>query len=529
MRLVKLIRVLYKIKLFSPLGLYSLIVGIYKCGINTMLLLYIAERAHGNKIALIYEEETVSYKQLLFQSDKLSFILKEKFQLKSGQKVGFLCKNHSSLVKTIFAISRLGSDLYLLNAEMSKLQFNRLVIQHNFSLIVYDFELSTFMEEAQYNNEKILSYHDKLPAINNLLHSNTDVKYKLQKSSKSKIVLLTGGTTGKSKEVAHTPSLFNFLNPFLALLTRLNLLNCHTAYIATPIYHGYGIAILFSFIGLGKTVIIRKEFHTEKACSLIREHNVDVITVVPLMINKMLKTNPDDLKSLVCIASGGAELNPKLVEDVFSKLGDVLYNLYGTSETGLNIIATPNDLKYSMHTIGKKIEGARLKILDNNKVRVPNGEIGQLCIKNKWSMTNKVKWWIESGDLGYRDNNGYYFLRGRTDDMVVSAGENVYPIEIEQVLINHELVEDVAVIGISDESFGQRLQAFVQPVDAHLSKEELFEWLRTRVARYQLPKEIVFVDPIPYTPLGKIDKRLLRQNKGMASIRQPQDYRKNGL
>ncbi|MFF2753004.1 AMP-binding protein [Psychrobacillus sp. NPDC058041] len=522
MRLVKLIKVLYKIKLFSPLGLYWLIVGIYKCGINIMLLLYIAERTYGNKIALVYEEETVSYKQLLLQSEKLSFILKEKFQLKSGQKVGFLCKNHSSLVKSIFAISRLGSDIYLLNAEMSKMQFNQLVIQHNFSLIVYDFELSTFMEETQYIREKILSYHDNLPAINNLLHSKINVKYKLQKSSKSKIVLLTGGTTGKSKEVVHTPSLFNFLNPFLALLTRLNLLNCHTSYIATPIYHGYGIAILISFIALGKTVILNKGFHAEKACSLIRENNVDIVTVVPLMIHKMLKTNPADLKSLVCIASGGAELNPKLVEEVFSKLGNVLYNLYGTSEAGLNIIATPNDLKYSVYSIGKKIEGARLIILDNNKVKVTDGEIGQLCIQNKWSMTNKGKLWIETGDLGYRDNNGYYFLRGRTDDMIVSAGVNVYPIEVEQLIINHPLVEDVAVIGISDETFGQRLQAFVQPVDVHLSKEELFEWLRPRVARFQLPKDIVFVDHIPYTPVGKIDKGQLRQIKAKVAI---QDYR----
>ncbi|WP_391115802.1 AMP-binding protein [Psychrobacillus sp. L3] len=518
MRLVKLLHVLYKIKLFSPLVLYWFIIGIYKCGINTMLLLYIAERTYGNKIALVFEEETVSYKQLLLQSEKLSFILKEKFQLKSGQKVGFLCKNHSSLVKSIFAISRLGSDLYLLNAEMSKIQFNQLLNQHNFKLLVYDFELSSFLEETQYNNEKILSYHENLPAINNLLNSTIDGKYKLPKSSQSKIVLLTGGTTGKSKEVQHSPSLFNFLNPFLNLLTRLKLLHCHTAYIATPIYHGYGIAVLFSFIALGKTVIISKGFNAEEACRIIRVYDVEVITVVPLMIHKMLKNNPEDLKSLVCIASGGAELNPKLVGEVFSNLGDVLYNLYGTSEAGLNIIATPQDLKYSVYTIGKKIEGVRLKIMDNNKIKVHDGIIGQLCMKNKWSMTNKENLWIETGDLGYRDNNGYYFLRGRTDDMVVSAGENVYPIEIEQVLINHALVEDVAVIGIRDEKFGQRLLAFVQPVNALLTKEELFVWLRPRVARFHLPKDIVFVDNIPYTPLGKIDKRLLKQNIGMVAL-----------
>ena len=111
-----------------------------------------------------------------------------------------------------------------------------------------------------------------------------------------------------------------------------------------------------------------------------------------------------------------------------------MYNLYGTSEAGLNIIATPQDLKYSAKTIGKKINGVRLKILDDNKNEVKIGKIGQFCIKNRWSMRNGNNSWIETGDLGYQDIKGYYFLCGRVDDMIVSAGENVYPFEVEQIL-----------------------------------------------------------------------------------------------
>jgi fatty-acyl-CoA synthase len=144
--------------------------------------------------------------------------------------------------------------------------------------------------------------------------------------------------------------------------------------------------------------------------------------------------------------------------------------------------------------------------------QVENGKIGQLCIKNEWSMSNRNSPWIETGDLGYRDENGYYFLCGRTDDMVVSGGENVYPIEVEQVLIKHSLIEDVAIIGIDDKQFGQRLKAFVLPVkNASLTEEELFEWLRSRVARFHLPKEIKFVEYMPYTPLGKLDKKQFKE------------------
>jgi acyl-CoA synthetase (AMP-forming)/AMP-acid ligase II len=324
-------------------------------------------------------------------------------------------------------------------------------------------------------------------------------------------VLLTGGTTGNAKEAAHKPSLFNYLDPFVAFLARLKILTYHTAYIATPIYHGYGMAVLLLFCAVGKKVVIHSGFDAQQACRLIRERQVEVVTVVPLMLHKMIETNADDLKSLACIASGGAELNPKLVKETLSRLGEVLYNLYGTSEAGLNIIATPQDLSYSAHTIGSKIKGVRLKIVDDHKREVEVGRVGQFCIKNRWSMRNGAAAWIETGDLGYRDEKGYYYLCGRADSMIVSAGENVYPLEVEQVLLTHPQVEDAAVIGIQDEHFGQRLKALVVLVpQAETTKEELLKWLRSRLARFQMPKEIIFVDHLPYTQLGKLDKKLLK-------------------
>ncbi len=508
MKILKFIYVLYKLRLFSPVGLYRLIVAIHKYGMNTMALLKLAER-FGNKEALVDDHETISFQELFNQSERLSIILLEKYELGSGQKVGFLCRNHASMIKSIFAVSRVGADIYFLNTEMSKSQLQLLIEEHNFDLLIYDEEFHSLIEMADDTKEKLLSYHGIFPAINNLLATSVSSQ-KLKRDSTSKIMLLTSGTTGKSKEVPHKPSIFNYLNPFLSMLTRLKLLNYQSAYIATPLYHGYGVAVLFLFIALGKKVVISQGFEAKKACRLIRNHQIEVVTAVPLMVDKMLKYNPDDLKSLSCIASGGAELNPKLTNDVLGKLGDVLYNLYGTSETGLNIIATPKDLKYSSKTVGKKIHGVPLKILDSNKKEVEAGTVGQFCVKKPWSMRNKESSWIETGDLGYQDHKGYYFLCGRSDDMIVSAGENVFPLELEHILINHPSVEDVAVIGINDEQFGQRLRAFVQPyATAKVSEDELFDWLRPRAARFQVPKNIIIVDKIPYTPLGKLDRKQL--------------------
>jgi len=510
MRIYKLLYILYKIKLLSPLSLFRLATAIYTNGINLLALLQFSAKSAGSRTALIDEQETLTYSELFEQSKELSVSLVEMYQLGSGKKVGLICRNHASLIKTIFAVSATGADIYLLNAEMSEIQLNSILEQHHFDLLVIDEERSHALEHSTHTHAILMSYHHTLPAINNLTPT-TYSSNKKRRSSAGKLVLFTGGTTGHAKQAVHKPSLFNYLDPFYAFLNRLKILNYDTAYIATPIYHGYGVAVLLLFSALGKKVIVRRRFNAEIACSLIREHQVEVVTVVPLMLHKMLKTNVGDLKSLACIASGGAELNPKLIQETLSQLGEVLYNLYGTSEAGLNMIATPQDLAYSRCTIGKKINGVDLKILDEHKKEVKLGMIGQFCIKNKWSIRNGANTWIETGDLGYQDKEGYYYLCGRTDSMIVSAGENVYPLEVEQVLLTHPLVEDASVIGVNDEHFGKRLKAFVLLAPgAETKTDEIMEWLRPRLSRFQIPKEIVLVDDLPYTSLGKLDKKQLK-------------------
>ncbi|MFA9557594.1 AMP-binding protein [Evansella sp. AB-rgal1] len=507
MKIVRLMYVLFKIQLLSPLSIYRLFAALVKNGINIMVLLHFSAMKFRKNIALVDDRETLTYHELYEQSMQLAVWLKEKHQLGSGHKVAFLCKNHASLVKAIFAVSRLGADIYFLHTETSKDQFNNMVQQHQFHLIIHDAEASTLLEQSQYKNARLLTYHDSLPAINTIVPNH---KTAIPRTSSSKLILQTSGTTGASKAAAHKPSLFNYLHPFLAFFNRLSIEKYNTAYIATPIYHGYGIAVLLLFMPLGKKSVISTGFDAKKACNLIQQHQVEVVTVVPLMLQKMLQADPQSLKSLACIASGGAKLSTKLIQETSQQLGNVLYNLYGTSEAGLNFIATPEDLQSAPTTIGKKIDGMQIAVLDGNKCEVKNGVVGQLSIKNDWSISNRKHSWIQTGDLGYQDEHGYFFLCGRTDDMIISGGENVYPIEVEQILIKHPSIEDVAVIGIEDEQFGERLKAFVLPKQgAELSTEELFAWIKPRVARRQLPKEMKIVKNMPYTPLGKLDKKAL--------------------
>lgn len=502
--------VMFKLKLLSPKGVYHLMEAICRYGINVMALLRIAERTYGDQAAIVDDQEAVTFRQLLSQSERLTVILKQRYGLGPGKKAGILCRNHAPMVKSVFAVSFTGADLYLLNTEMSADQFKQLANEYEFDLVIHDEELTSLIASS-FAGTRILSYHDSLPSIQTLVQMADQGSLKRRRTSSGKLMLLTGGTTGKAKRAAHKPSLFYYLPPFAAMLSRMRLAQYRTAYIATPIYHGYGLAILFLCAALGQKVVLTSRFDAANACRHIRQHNVEVVTVVPLMVHKMLRENAEDLKSLACIASGGAELNPKLVREVFSRLGDILYNLYGTSEGGLKVIATPQDLQASANMIGRRIRGVPLRILDANKKPVQKGEIGQLCLRAKRRGRARRPAWIETGDMGYQDERGYYYLCGRADDMIVSAGENVFPLELERILYLHPAIEDVAVVGIPDETFGQRLKAVIQLLPgAQLTQEALLEWLRPRAARYQMPKVIEIVDRISYTHAGKRDKKQLK-------------------
>lgn len=512
MKIFRLLYVLYHINCLAPIALFYLITSFLKCGVNLMTLLNFAEKRYSNKLFLVDDNESLTYKELLESSMKLAIALKEKMGIDRGTKVAILCKNHASLLKSIFAVSRLGADLYFINTEISNTKFNRIIHQHQFHLLIYDSELSSIVNQSDFLNRKVLSYHNELPAVNNHLLDNQHRNDKLTRTSGGKVVLHTSGTTGEAKEITHKPSLFNYLNPFIAFIQKLKILKYNKAYIANPIYHGYGIAIMLLLLPLGKQVILRRKFDAQSACALIKKHQIEVVTVVPTMLQRMLDTNKDDLESLRCIASGGAVLPSRLVENTSNLLGNVLYNLYGTTEAGLNFIATPEDLIYSPLTVGRKIAGMNLKVLDSQMSEVRQGNVGQFCIKNDWSMSNKKTSWIQTGDLGYVDEHGLYYLCGRIDDMIISGGVNVYPIEVEQMLMNHPSILDVAVIGVEDEQFGQRLKAFVVlKKGSSLTEQETCQWLRSKVSRFQLPREIVFVNNLFYNSLGKLDRKQLNE------------------
>lgn len=497
---------LYRTGLLTPVGLYRLLESVVTTGINLMALLRLAAKLHPRRTAVASEGEQLSYDRLWQQAEALAAALHADYGIRRQQNIAIACRNHPAAIKAIFAGSRLGANVFLVNPEMSADQIAGLAERLKFDFYIYDRADDQAIERAALQVRSLPAYHPIAPSIDSISSILERRKARLPKVKTGNIVVMTGGTTGQPKPASRKPSLLNFLPPFVALLRQVHLDRYRSVYIATPIYHGFGLAALLIGVILGAELYVTPRFEAARSTTLIAQHQIQVVTLVPIMLQRMLRHDSEALSSLRCILSGGAALNPALAQETIDRLGSKLFNLYGTSEAGFCILATPERLSQKPASIGQPVFGVRAKIaIDRDRV-ASDGEIGCLCIRSAWSTSQKS--WIETGDLAYRDPEGDIFLCGRVDDMIVSGGENVYPIELENVLMQHPNIEAAVVVGIPDPEFGQRLKAVVvSKQNGAIDPGILLDWLKPRVARYQMPATIEFRDELPYTPLGKIDRK----------------------
>jgi fatty-acyl-CoA synthase len=499
---------LHRTRLLTIAGLWYLFQAIRTTGINLMTLLRVAAKLRPDRVAVTDDQEQLSYTQLWEQAESLAVVLHVDYGVCSQQKVAIVCRNHAAAIKAVFAVSRLGAHLYLLNPEMSADQLLALEDRLQFDFVIYDEQIAHVFKNSSLRNKSLPAYHPTDPSIDRLSSRSRSRQVQLNKMETGNIVVMTGGTTGQPKSASRKPSILDYLPLLFAFLTQAHLDRYQSVYIATPICHGYGLSFLFMGVALGVEMVFTERFDALRACSVVAAHRIQVMIVVPLILRRMLNLDPGSLSSLQCIITGSALLRPALAQETLEQLGPILFNLYGSSEAGFSIMATPDVLSKKPESIGKPVQGVRAKIVNASGQQVDGKMIGQVCIRSTW--TSNRKSWIETGDLAYRDPEGDLYLCGRVDELIVSGGENVYPIELENILTRHPDIDSAAVFGIPDEEFGQRLKAVVvKKRDAALDQSTLLDWLKPRVARYQMPAIIEFRDELPHTSIGKLDKRSL--------------------
>jgi fatty-acyl-CoA synthase len=293
-----------------------------------------------------------------------------------------------------------------------------------------------------------------------------------------------------------------------------------------PLYHSTAFAFATITLLLGGTVFVETKFEAARTLELIARERITTSAMVPTMLHRMLQVPAEvrarhDTRSLRAILSGGAPLSGTLARAVCEELGHVLYNFYGATETGINTIATPDELLRAPGTIGHVVGGNEIRILDDEGRPVPDGTTGELFVKNSMlvryhgddaaTRASMRDGFFSVGDLAHRDAHGLFHIDGRKRDMLISGGVNVYPAEIEEVLATHPAVAEIAIVGAPDADLGEKVKAFVALRDGHVATaEELVAFARTKLSGPKIPREVVFLGELPKNPTGKILKRELR-------------------
>jgi fatty-acyl-CoA synthase len=359
------------------------------------------------------------------------------------------------------------------------------------------------------------------PVLEELIGSNdsSDLEPPL---SQGRTVILTSGTTGTPKGAPREQP--DSLEPSAALYSKIPLRARETTVIAAPMFHSWGLAHFILALPLASTLVLRRVFDPERTLEDVARHRASALVVVPVMLQRIMELPPETIArlrtdTLRVIALSGSALPGELAIRAMDALGDVLYNLYGSTEVAWASIATPRDLRAAPGTAGRPPKGTIVKLFDGDGKEVRAGESGRIFVANEMVFKGYtdgggkevIGGLMSTGDVGRFDAGGRLFVEGRDDEMIVSGGENVFPREVEDLLANYGGVEDVAVVGVDDAQFGQRLKAFVVPRNgAQLTEGMIQTHVRENLARYKVPREVVFMDELPRNSTGKILKRQLK-------------------
>jgi acyl-CoA synthetase (AMP-forming)/AMP-acid ligase II len=466
--------------------------------------------------AISDESATLTYAQLHRRSEALAAGLAHEYGIGPDRALAVMGRNHKGLIEAFLAGSRLGADVVLLNTELPAPQLAQSLKRHPVGVVLHDEEFTGRFAAAEYSAPRLLSWVDEnavgQPTAQELIAR--DWHGPRRPSRSGRLILLTSGTTGVPKGVPRVPSPKAVFGVALTAIDRMRLRPNETIVIAPPLFHGLGIAAATLGLALGDMIVLRRRFDPTATLSAIEAEQAAVLIAVPVMLQRLL-AEPDvaiRARSLRAVLSGGAPLSPVLAAQFMDAVGDVLYNGYGSSEVGIATLATPADLRAAPGTIGRAVLGTPVSVLDEQGRPVGPGTVGRVFVGGHMTFDgytgggNKetVGTLMATGDLGHADDAGRLIIDGRVDDMIVSGGENVFPQGVEDALASHPAVADVAVIGVSDPEFGQRLRAFIVLTAAAPDEAELFAYLRERLTRYEIPRDLVFVKELPRNATGKV-------------------------
>ena len=508
---------------------------------NLSILLTKNARLYPDKLALIDGKKQLSYARFNARCNKLANALVG-LGLSKGENVAVLQYNSSETFESIFACFKAALGAVPINFRLHPNEFAYIIDHSQSKAVIVSHEF----------NGAILSIRDRIPWVRHIIslsgtHGELLDYEMLLESSQERFtdadvepddlawLFYTSGTTGQPKGavLTHRNLMAMTMNFYADIYPGFG--PSDVILHAAPISHGSGLYGLPN-IGKGATNVIfqKKSFDVAGVFQMIEKHRVTNMFVAPTMIKMMIEhpaVDQYDHSSLRSLIYGGA---PILVEDLkkaIKKLGHCLIQLYGQGESPMTITYLPHDDHLldgdqaqvnRLASAGFARTDVEVRIFDAHDNELPPGEVGEIVTRSDAVMKGYWRYpeatsetlrngWLHTGDVGYLDDQGYLFIMDRSKDMIISGGENIYPREIEEVLIRHPAVREVAVIGVPDEKWGEAIKGVVSlSPGAEATEEELIAFCKESIASYKKPKSIDFVVELPKNNYGKILKREIR-------------------
>ena len=503
-------------------------------GATPATVLAASAQLYPSRPAVIDELGSISFEGLDAHARALAAALRSEHGLDAHDRIAIMCRNHRGFLVAAAAATRLGCDLVPLSPDFAAPQLGEVLQREGVTAAVHDEEFARVFEESGFADLRIVAWHEAPSATATLEQLIArDAPDAPAPESTGRVILLTSGTTGTPKGAKRT------IRPLalapMALAGLLDAGRIRTVprsgapfVVAPPLVHLFGLTGTMAASALGSPVVLARRFDAEATLEQVERHRAETLLAVPTMLARILalpepRLDRYDTSSLRMIVSGAAPLPPELATAVMDRFGEILYNAYGSTETASGTLATPADLRAAPGTVGRPMAGVKVRILDDEGRDVPRGERGRIFIGSRLLFEGYtggggkevIDGLISTGDVGHLDARGRLFIDGRDDDMIVSGGENVFPQEVEDLLAGHPAVADAAVFGVPDEQFGQRLAGSIVLADgASATEDELKEYVRSRLARHKVPREIAFVDELPRTATGKLRRAALASDPG---------------
>ena len=470
-------------------------------------------RRSPQRLAVIDEAAgQLTYDDLLALAERTSEALRVR-GVRRGDRVGLLAHNHGAAIATMAGADALGADLVLLNIGSTASQLALIAQEQSLTTLVYDDEFHSVVDDL--DDLTLVAESELTEAV-----AHTERPSRIPPVRQGRTIVLTSGTTGSPKgAVRTTPA---GVGPLATILERIPFNAGERMLISAPMFHTWGYAALQLALALRATIVLQRTFDAAAARRALEKHRVHAHVAVPVMLQRMLELPSDpgarENRRLRITAVSGSALPGGLATAYMNEYGDVLYNLYGSTEASWVSIATPADLRREPQTSGRTPRGTVVRVLGSDGRPVREGAVGRIFVRNDLvfdgytSGQNKesIDGLISTGDLG-RMREGLLFVEGREDDMVISGGENVYPDEVAVALDRMPGVRETAVVGVPDDRFGQRLVAFVVPNgEADLSERDVIDHCKKHVSRHAVPRDVHFVEDLPRNATGKILAQALR-------------------